>query len=72
MAVKYLLKRWPSPDAPWQHRGLVFPGKRPVSCSTVNDELSYSPVVIDNDAPQREPATEPPLPEDIETLEELL
>ena len=61
-----------APDAPWQHRGLVFRGETPSQLQlTVNDELSYSPVVIDHDAPQREPATEPPLPEDIETLEEL-
>lgn len=61
-----------SPDRPWQHQALTFDGDDFQSLElSVEGLVSYRPVDVSNLDRTRKVATEPPMPEEIETLEEL-
>ncbi|MBP7960925.1 MAG: DUF5107 domain-containing protein [Caldilineaceae bacterium] len=61
-----------SPDAPWQNQDLTFTGDTPQALElSVEGLVSYRPVDVASLERQRNLATEPPLPADTETLEDL-
>lgn len=61
-----------SPDQPWQHKELRFEGDDFQSLElSVDGLVSYRPIDSSKQERKREVAAEPPMPEEIQTLEEL-
>lgn len=61
-----------SPEQPWQNKEIRFVGESLESLElSVEGYVSYSPINVDSLERKRNVATEPPMPENIETLEEL-
>jgi len=61
-----------SPACPWQNQSLTFTGDNPQALElSVEGLISYRPVEIDRLERKRAVATEPPMPDEIETQEEL-
>lgn len=61
-----------SPDAPWQNQSIQFAGDALYTLElSVEGLVSYRPVDVSTLERSREVATEPPMPDAIETLEEL-
>ena len=61
-----------SPEHPWQNKELIFKGDDAGSLElSVEGLVSYRPVDVDSLKRERDVATEPPMPEAIDTLEEL-
>jgi tetratricopeptide (TPR) repeat protein len=61
-----------SPEQPWQNRELMFEGDDPSSLSiSIEGIISYRPVEVSRLQRNREVATEPPLPEEVTSSDEL-